>query len=416
MRVDEVGDVAALGHALLARSDELGAALADAVLAQVPFYAASPTVATGELRASSVEHLRFVFSALTVQQDLDLVAAEETGRQRAAAGVPLPALLAAYRVGFRHIWEHVVAESRAAGADTETLLAATEHAVAAHDAFAHAASAAHAETTADQLVRHQERRTALVDALLGGRIGERAAVWELAGMLGLGVGGPYVAVSVAVPTLGQPALEHLEADLRARDLPSVWLLRPDRQLGLVEVRRADRVAELVARLRQLATTPTGVSSPFEDLTDARDAVRLAESAMGSARTGAGNLVRVFEDSPLALAATGSPEMLQRVARTVFSRLDEQRTGDRDLLLDTLAAWLDAGGSTSHAAEALFLHPNTVRQRLRRLEELTGRSMTDPRQVAELCLALEVRRRWSGERTAPDQPMRTKTVGDRDGQG
>ncbi|NYI47305.1 hypothetical protein BJ993_004385 [Nocardioides aromaticivorans] len=416
MRVDELGSVAALGQALLDRAEDLGEALADAVLAQVPFYDASPTVAATDLRQSSVEHLRFVFSALTSEQELDLAAAEETGRQRAEAGVPLPALLAAYRVGFRHIWEHVVAEGRGSGVDTETLLAATEHAVAAHDAFAHAASAAHAEVVAGQLVRHQERRAAMVDALLGGRIAERSAVWELAGMLGLGVAGPYVAVAVAVPTLGQPALERLEEDLRARDLPSVWLLRPDRQLGVVEVRRPEQLSALVTRLRQLATTPTGISSSFEDLADARDAVRLAESAMESARTGAGQLVRVFEDSPLALAATGSPELLQRVARTVFARLDEQRPGDRELMLDTLAAWLDAGGSTSHAAEALFLHPNTVRQRLKRLEELTGRSMTDPRQVAELCLALEVRRRWSAERTATDQPMRNNTVGDRDGQG
>lgn len=416
MRVDELGSVAALGQALLDRADDLGGALADAVLAQVPFYGLSPTVALSDLRQSSVEHLRFVFTALTSDRELDLAAAEDTGRQRAEAGVPLPALLAAYRVGFRHIWEHVVAEGRGAGVGTETLLAATEHAVAAHDAFADAASAAHAEVVAGQLVRHQERRAAMVDALLGGRIADRSAMWELAGMLDIGVAGPYVAVSVAVPTLGQPALERLEDDLRARDLPSVWLLRPDRQLGVVEVRRPEQLTALITRLRQLATTPTGISSPFEDLAEARDAVRLAESAMDSARAGAGQLVRVFEDSPLALAATGSPELLQRVARTVFARLDEQRPGDRELMLDTLAAWLDAGGSTSRAAEALFLHPNTVRQRLRRLEELTGRSMTDPRQVAELCLALEVRRRWSADRTATDQPMRNNTVGDRDGQG
>jgi DNA-binding PucR family transcriptional regulator len=44
------------------------------------------------------------------------------------------------------------------------------------------------------------------------------------------------------------------------------------------------------------------------------------------------------------------------------------------------------------ARRLYLHPNTVRQRLRRPEKYTGRSVNDPRDAAELCIALEVARR------------------------
>ncbi|MER6259283.1 helix-turn-helix domain-containing protein, partial [Streptomyces sp900105245] len=43
--------------------------------------------------------------------------------------------------------------------------------------------------------------------------------------------------------------------------------------------------------------------------------------------------------------------------------------------------------TADAAEGLFVHPNTVRYRLRRIEELTGRSLTDPLTVADLGAAL-----------------------------
>lgn len=39
-----------------------------------------------------------------------------------------------------------------------------------------------------------------------------------------------------------------------------------------------------------------------------------------------------------------------------------------------------------------MHPNTVRYRLKRLEERTGRSLSDPRWVAELSLAYEIDRR------------------------
>jgi DNA-binding PucR family transcriptional regulator len=41
---------------------------------------------------------------------------------------------------------------------------------------------------------------------------------------------------------------------------------------------------------------------------------------------------------------------------------------------------------------LYLHPNTVRQRLRKLEQYTGRALSDPRAAAELCIALETRYR------------------------
>jgi predicted ATPase len=49
-------------------------------------------------------------------------------------------------------------------------------------------------------------------------------------------------------------------------------------------------------------------------------------------------------------------------------------------------------SVSAVADRLYCHPNTVRHRLRRIEKHTGRSLSRPRDVAELCLAFEVHRR------------------------
>jgi DNA-binding PucR family transcriptional regulator len=44
-------------------------------------------------------------------------------------------------------------------------------------------------------------------------------------------------------------------------------------------------------------------------------------------------------------------------------------------------------------ELLFCHPNAVRYRLHRIESnAPGRSLSKPRDVAELCLAFEVHRR------------------------
>ena len=55
-------------------------------------------------------------------------------------------------------------------------------------------------------------------------------------------------------------------------------------------------------------------------------------------------------------------------------------------------WEESDASVDAVAAQLFCHPNTVRHRLRRIEKLTGRSLSRPRNVAELCLAFEVRRR------------------------
>jgi len=41
------------------------------------------------------------------------------------------------------------------------------------------------------------------------------------------------------------------------------------------------------------------------------------------------------------------------------------------------------------AERLYCHPNTVRHRLRRIEDRTGKSIGRPRELAELCLAFEI---------------------------
>jgi DNA-binding PucR family transcriptional regulator len=61
------------------------------------------------------------------------------------------------------------------------------------------------------------------------------------------------------------------------------------------------------------------------------------------------------------------------------------------LLATVEAYLEAGGVLETCARALFVHPNTVRYRLRRVAELTGRHPADPRDALVLRIALTVGR-------------------------
>ena len=61
------------------------------------------------------------------------------------------------------------------------------------------------------------------------------------------------------------------------------------------------------------------------------------------------------------------------------------------LLATLTAYLEVSGSIEGAARALFVHPNTVRYRLRRVGEITGLVPTEPRGAFALRVALTLGR-------------------------
>jgi DNA-binding PucR family transcriptional regulator len=66
-----------------------------------------------------------------------------------------------------------------------------------------------------------------------------------------------------------------------------------------------------------------------------------------------------------------------------------RTGP--VVIETLAAYLENGSSVEATARVLFVHPNTVRYRLRRVVDLSGLTPTDPRNAYTLRLALTLGR-------------------------
>jgi DNA-binding PucR family transcriptional regulator len=58
-------------------------------------------------------------------------------------------------------------------------------------------------------------------------------------------------------------------------------------------------------------------------------------------------------------------------------------------VDTLRAYLDSFGDVAAAAAWLHVHPNTVRYRVRRIEEALGSSLADPDVRLLLSLSLRV---------------------------
>lgn len=80
------------------------------------------------------------------------------------------------------------------------------------------------------------------------------------------------------------------------------------------------------------------------------------------------------------------------------------------LADTLDAYLDSGGAVEACARQLYVHPNTVRYRLKRIGEITGRDPLNPRDAYVLKIAATVGR-LSRVRNESSSPAPEDLVGD-----
>ncbi|MEV4625452.1 helix-turn-helix domain-containing protein [Micromonospora sp. NPDC049523] len=87
------------------------------------------------------------------------------------------------------------------------------------------------------------------------------------------------------------------------------------------------------------------------------------------------------------ALAGDSEARRGLRQDVYAPL--VRAGGE--LLETMDAFFAAGGVLESAARALFVHPNTVRYRLRRIADVTGYSPLTPRDAFALRMALTIGR-------------------------
>lgn len=358
-----------------------------ATIERIPFYRDEQFVPADELRRSIEHNLRFLVKAIgDPDAPLDLAAPEATGRRRAHQGAPLPEVLQCYRICFTALWDVLVERARgvARPESTEALLAAAGLILRLTDQHALALTEAYRAATAQLLLAHQQRRSALVEALLTGHTGPDGAPWEAAALLGLPSERQLVVVAADARALAEPSLPEVERRLAAVGIVSAWRLTPHQQLGVISV-HADQHEAMLGVLREIALERTGVSPAYHSLADSPRALHLAQAARAALAPGKPE-VRVFNPSPLAALMVCEPAEGKRLAGEVLGPVLGLPSEDRAMLLETLYAYLDLGGSAERAAEILYCHPNTVRYRLRRLQELTGRSLSDPHGIAELAAA------------------------------
>ena len=379
-----------IGSAVGRRLDEIAQEVASSVRANVEFYKDTRVVSADELLSSSTENIRFLFDGLSAGAGFDTSPAETTGTNRAAAGVPLPVVMDAFRVASHHLWDamiEVAGEHPAIGRDA--LLRATARLWQAQDVYTDAMTAAYRRQAMQQALEDETERSALTEALLQARITDDRSLWEVAQLLRLPQKGPFVVIAAQCPSVGKQALPGIHAMLRSIDVFSAWRLLPDLQIGIAHIPSDAERGALLQLLGRVATTPVGVSPAFDDLADTAQALRYARVAVNARGRGPG-AVTVFDDSIIAVAAVSAPEVTKKVTELVLGgAFDDMAGEEKDVLFDTFRTWVDNDGSIPNTAAQLYCHPNTVRYRLHRIEERTGRSLSVPRELAELCLAFEV---------------------------
>lgn len=153
------------------------------------------------------------------------------------------------------------------------------------------------------------------------------------------------------------------------------LLRDARELG--------QSTGAVIGVSELRDTPDDAAGAYREARDAatiagallRDGGAIAYSQVGAYRY----LVQI--------AAGDAPRDRMRAAVDLLIGYDQRR---RTALLDTLERYLSERRSVIESARALYIHPNTLRQRLGRIEELTGLSL-DEDDLLSLELAIKLAR-------------------------
>jgi PucR C-terminal helix-turn-helix domain/GGDEF-like domain len=390
--LQQVADVAAVAAAVYRRTDEVSILLARAITREVRLFGPTAAVPFDIVAAGCAANTRAIFGAIAAGDDFDVTAATLLGVEQARYGMPLSSVMEAYRVGFRRVWETVAAEATSRLCmNGDALRTLTAKLLTAQDLFTNAMAAGYRQEQTRRVVGDETQRSVLIDALMHGRLFERCSVWEAADYLRLPSTGPFVVIAADIARSGMDALPDIEAKLRSLDVSSAWRTLPDAQVGIVHVNNDRHLAAVLALVSRVAIARVGVSARFDDLRDTPRGLRQARVTLRG-RAEPGSPVSVFDGSILATAAVSAPDVMVELASPVMECFADLSEGEREILFETFRAWRDHDGSMRTAGEMLFCHPNTVRYRMHRIEQRTGRSLTRPRDVAELCLAFEVHRR------------------------
>jgi hypothetical protein len=283
-----------------------------------------------------------------------LAAAERLGSDRARQGVPVAAFLDGFQAGRAHLVRTLVADGRRAGVPDAALLDGVTRIDEITTALVQRMVHAHRVAELEMARTVREGRVQMLRQLLHGE-----AVPVLAPL------DPSGAYHCVVSDVSDPAVAaRLEAGLTAAG-PGLS--------GLVD----GRLAALVARLPDPAPAgPLMVAAPPVRPGDVAPMYALGRRALRAGAAAGLTGVRELADLALLTVTEAEPELGGLLADALLTGLDPDEPFHRELA-ETALAYLDHGGRIEPTAAALHVHGNTVKYRIRRFHELTGRPLQEP---------------------------------------
>ncbi len=300
--------------------------------------------------------------------DLAVEGLRTIGALRAEQGIGMDAMLAGFRVIAKTAVDAVLDLAVQRGVDPEATLELTRAVWAHCDDAALALAAGHRAFTADPSrlqMRHgvSALRLLVRDGVAADR--REAACAEL----GLSAEGRYRAVAISTGD-GPPTA--LADDVEERLLAVYPDLDGGRAVGVLE---------------GLPLEPWGCFVGYGDEVGPADLPRSLRGAVEAQQLAeAFHLERPQhpDDVRLLRPVHDLPVLGDELVERCFGHLDAAR---RDATTGTLRAWFDARGSADAAAEALFVHKNTLRYRLRTFAEATGLQLDRPQDAFTVWWAL-----------------------------
>ncbi|MEO3874479.1 helix-turn-helix domain-containing protein [Nonomuraea sp. B12E4] len=302
------------------------------------------------------------------------------GKGEAAEGRDLEPLQAAMRLGARVGWRRLTELAGPLGLSPQSLYDLGEAIFVHLDQLADAAAEGYQQARAHAAGEIGRRRDRLLDLILTHPPAAPAAVADLARAAGWRLPRTVACVALDDPN-GARRAPALPPDVLA------GLARPVPCLLVPDPAGPGRSQSLEYSLRGRRAA----IGPAVALAAAATSLRWAWEALELSRRGVlpGGLLRC-EEHLATLVVFKDEELVSALAEVRLAPLAHLRPAQQDRLAETLLAWLRHGRGAGEVAARLHVHPQTVRYRLRQLEELYGDQLTDPDIRFELEIALRAR--------------------------
>lgn len=342
-------------------------------------------------REQLAESIRQIISLVTdvvrtgvVPDPEDIVQARTSAAARARQDVPVQDVIRAFRFTIGGVHEALLQLVASRGFPAAEVVVVTDTLWRFSDAYTTSQIAVFQTTVVDRALNRVRRSQQFLRDLSDGA-DDQASLQRTARELGLRFDVTHAAVRSrpADSDVADRLRVELEQDARRRGSSALFVVIGNDLLGITDVRP-----------RLVDSTECVAVGEYVDLAEMSASFRSAEVARSASELLCLAGVLTTAELSWKMAAVQSREVNATLTARYLQPLRSQGKFGQ-MIEDTLRAYLAADRSIPRAARGIPVHPNTLRYRLRRFEELTGQSLDSTATIVELSWALEVTARMEG---------------------